>query len=86
MDSKEKGIRRPKKVEDKRKLAMVRMESALGELADYSLGEFLYAALRGAARSRGHSISFLRDMEDGELYKYIEDSLDKEFDQVSENG
>ena len=45
------------------------------EVLDYSAGEILYAALRNAAKKKGASVSFLREMTDKELYKEIESAL-----------
>lgn len=64
--------------EDKRKTIFVTMSDYTELLSDYSAADILYSALRGIAKKKGASVSFLRGISDRELYKEIEMSLRNE--------
>lgn len=64
--------------EDKRKTIFMTMADYTDALPKYSASDILYTALRGLAKKKGLSASFLRGIGDKELYREIESALREE--------
>lgn len=66
-------------VMDDRIHALVILTDACRRLPDYSLGELLYAALRGSSVENGGDVRYLRRMDNRDLVAAIDRGVSDEF-------